>query len=372
MRQACRFLLASLVLLLAACAAPPRVSLAPGALQTSQSITIVVPPEPQALFFYGFHPGMAFGAVGGAIAGAQFAQTGESLSASMRSQGLSPHAALARSVQRELGAAGYTVRTASVPWSDAGPANREPRLQQLGPEHQRVLVLNPRQVGFASFGLTQPYRPVVRMTATLYGTDRARPLYAGAVQTGYNIDQEGWIKVPPGSIDFNLQSDLLAQPARAADAFRDGVARVARATVQDMVGSQPALASPRAPATRDGPAPEAAREYAGSLRCAAYEGAGRVDSPGPWVAPVQVRVSGVQATMHRGDGKYSESLTGRVSGSDLRLEGRGAMNATPMAYWVTRVWGAFSPDGGGFDGKAELADPRGSLLRRCTVDLVRR
>ncbi|MGZ4543473.1 MAG: hypothetical protein ACXVXI_10195, partial [Mycobacteriaceae bacterium] len=69
--------------------------------------------------------------------------------------------------------------------------------------------------------------------------------------------------------------------------------------------------------------------YIGSMRCGPYEGTGHVEFPGAWVAPARMMIRGGQATMERGDGKYSESLSGRVAGSVMGLQGRGAMNATP-------------------------------------------
>ena len=146
---------------------------------------------------------------------------------------------------------------------------------------------------------------------------------------------------------------------------------VGEAETRDLsyVGTTPTVAttsSPRNVATgaHDG-------EYTGSLRCGAYEGAGTVEFPRPWDALVTMRVQGGQATMHRGDGKYSETLTGRADGSHMALEGRGAMAATPAAYWVTKVSGAFA-SGNRFDGSALLADAKGQVFRRCTVSLVPR
>src|SRR5437763_2659037 len=213
---------------------------------------------------------MAFGAIGGAIAGAQFEQTGNSLMAAVRSQGVLPHETLARALQHELEAAGYSVRIATVSWTDASPVDRLPRLQELGPGHQRVLVLNPRQIGFASFVVTHPYRPLVRLTASLYGPDRSKPLYAGALETGYDIEHSGWTAVPAGPIAMQTQSDLLAEPARIAEALRDALARMAQATTRDLLGARAATAAGAPVPVAGVPSAVPPGDYAGSLRCGAY------------------------------------------------------------------------------------------------------
>jgi hypothetical protein len=123
------------------------------------------------------------------------------------------------------------------------------------------------------------------------------------------------------------------------------------------------------PPAATAPAPQE-RSYVGSLRCGAYEGTGTVEFPGPWVAPIRMTVTGAQVRMQRSDGRYSESLTGSVDGSNLSLAGRGAMYATPNAYWVTSVKAAYSAEGTRVDGSAQLAESTGRVFRRCTVDLA--
>jgi hypothetical protein len=157
-----------------------------------------------------------------------------------------------------------------------------------------------------------------------------------------------------------LADQVLTAMAEAAD-MTPGAVRSAAAAVT-APASIPAAAAPARPAS----------DYTGTLRCGAFEGTGRVESPGPWAAPVRVSIQGGRATMQRGDDKYSESLSGSVVGDHLVLEGRGAMHATPTAYWLTKVSGRFQQEGGRFDGSAQIADSRGNVFRRCSVDLVAR
>ena len=199
----------------------------------------------------------------------------------------------------------------------------------------------------------------MRLTASLYGPDRNKPLYAGALETGYDIEHSGWTAVPAGPIAMQTQSDLLAEPARMAQALRDALAGMAQATTRDLLGARAATAAGAPVPVAGVPPPVSPGDYAGSLRCGAYDGPDQVPSPAPWVAPVRVSVTGAQASMRRGDAKYSESLAGRVDGSGMTLEGRGGMVATPQLYWTTRLWGGFSPDGSRFDGQAHLIDMRG-------------
>src|SRR5215218_2893285 len=110
MRLSRFFLAASAALFIAGCAAPtPKVNLATGTLRAGQTVAIVEPPPIAHYFIYYAHPGIAFGAIGGAIAAAQFHAQASEVAQLLARQGFVPHTEILDAFRRELEGAGFKV-----------------------------------------------------------------------------------------------------------------------------------------------------------------------------------------------------------------------------------------------------------------------
>jgi hypothetical protein len=232
-----RFILLCAALLLGACAAPPppRVGMAPGALAPGQSITLIHAPAVRHYFVYAPHLGMAFGAIGTAVARAHMESRGEALRQLMAGQDLMIDVTLTEAFRRELEGAGFRVQVHAIAWRDAkGAAMFDPR--ELSPSYERVLVIMTGAVGFGSDGFTDPFYPMVRGRAVLYGADRGKPLYEAPFAGGKPPAGETWVRGADAGPGFPDYESLIARPAETAAALRRAAEQAAQAVVRDMRG----------------------------------------------------------------------------------------------------------------------------------------
>lgn len=235
-----RLLPVCVALLLCACTTtpPPRVDIAPGALVPGQTITLIHAPAVRHYFVYAPHVGMAFGAIGGAVARAHMDSRGETLRQLMAAQNLMIDVTLTEAFRRELESAGYRVQVHAVAWSDVkGTATLNP--QEINPGYERVLVVTTGAVGFGSDGFTDPFYPMVRGRAVLYGTDRRKPLYEAPFAGGKPPAGETWVRWVDDGPGFTDYETLIARPAETAAALRHAAERAAKAVVDDMRRKQP-------------------------------------------------------------------------------------------------------------------------------------
>ena len=230
-----RSLLLCAALLLGACAStpPPRIDIAPGALVPGQAITLIHAPAVRHYFVYAPHVGMAFGAIGGAVARAHMDSRGETLRELMAAQNLMIDVTLTEAFRRELENAGYRVQVHAVAWKDVkGAATLNP--EEIHPAYERVLVVTTGAVGFGSDGFTDPFYPMVRGRAVLYGTDRRKPLYEAPFAGGKSPAGETWVRWVDEGPGFSDYETLIARPAETAAALRQAAEQAAKAVVQDM------------------------------------------------------------------------------------------------------------------------------------------
>lgn len=328
----------------------------------------------------GVNPLLLFGALGGAIAEAELDPYAKALA----DRKIRIGASLVAALKLELQSRGYEVIEVPSPPVSVSDALKKETLAPVASADAMLIVTLPVN-GFKLSSSKDAYEPLLVVSARLIAAERSEPLY----NKGYTVGLQP--KSGDGGGRF-LQSDArYAGDAQSivtmAEETSGGIIaahkQIAARIAADLAPSRAYAESPPRTSMRvvAPPAvtpPSEGRDvvqegttYIGSMRCGAYEGTGRVEFPGAWVAPARMMIRGGQATMERGDGKYSESLSGRVDGSMMGLRGRGAMNATPNAYWVTHVWGQFSGTQDRFDGTAEIADSKGQIFRRCSVDLVR-
>lgn len=354
--------------LLAACAAPtPKVNLAADAIAPGQVITLIRPPEIKTFTIYAPHVGMAFGLVGGLVAGAHMASRAETVRELVIGQKLNVSDALADAVARELRAAGYRVNVQTGAWI-ATNGKLTPDMDKLDPSWDRVMYVAPAIVGFWANGLTGNYQPAVRVRATITGADRKRLLYDSHHVTGIELKGDGWILVPSAGEGFASFDALIARPPATAASLRQGIDQVARSIARDMAGTRSATAPVAAPS------PVAAQPFSGlwsgAYRCGAYLLRHQVDNPNSWTVPVRMRVEGARVTMERGDANYQETLTGTIAAdSSVALQGRGALYRTANQPWMASLAGSFAGDS--FTAFGTLAGLDGAVSRECKVELAR-
>jgi hypothetical protein len=230
-----RLLLVVCAFVLSGCATySPKVELLPGALAPSQPITLVRAAEVKVYRLHALHPAMFLGMVGRVAALAHMETRAEELRKLMVAQKLAAHEVLTDVLARELEAAGFKVRQASVRWTEDEWGEPRADLSQLGPSHPRVLVVAPALVGFWSQGVNGNYQPAVRVRATLYGPDRTKPLYDGHHATGLALAGADWVDVPPGGEGYATFAALTAQPSATAASLKYSVALVARSVVREL------------------------------------------------------------------------------------------------------------------------------------------
>ncbi|MEP6791119.1 MAG: hypothetical protein ABI907_07095 [Ramlibacter sp.] len=367
-RRLYNFALLLAAALLTACAAPtPKVNLAADAVAPGQAITLIRPPEIKTFTIYAPHIGMAFGAIGGLVAGAHMASRAETVRELVIGQKLNVSDALADAVARELRAAGYRVNVQTGTWIETN-GRLTPDLDKLDPSWDRVMYVAPAIVGFWANGLTGNYQPAVRVRATLMGADRKRLLYDAHHVTGIELKGDGWIIVPSAGEGFASFDALIARPPATAASLRQGIDQIARSVARDMAGARYAAAPVSAPA------PVAAQPFSGlwsgSYRCGPYLLRHQVDNPSGWTVQARMRVEGTRVTLERGDANYSETQTGTITADrSVALQGKGALHRTANQPWKATMAGSFAGDS--FTASGTLAGMDGAVIRECKVELAR-
>ncbi|WP_298932012.1 hypothetical protein [uncultured Ramlibacter sp.] len=374
----CNWLLLIAAALLTACAAPtPKVNLAADAIGPAHVITLIKPPEVKTFTIYAPHVGMAFGAIGGLVAGAHMASRADTVRQLVVAQKLNAADTLADALARELRASGYQVNIQAGRWLDTN-GNLTLDVAKLDASWDRVLYVQPAIVGFWANGLSGNYQPALRVRAMLTAADRKTLLYDGHHVTGIDIKGDGWIIAPSVGEGFASYEALIARPPATAASLRQGIDLIARSVVRDMArardaaGGRPAAAIAAAAAVTPTATPAQPLNgiWTGTLRCGAYMLRHKVDNPNPWTVPVSMRVEGPRATMERGDANYQETLAGAIAADQsLTLRGQGALYRSTTQPWKTTMAGAFA--GGKFTGSGTLAGMDGTVFRECKLELAR-
>jgi hypothetical protein len=170
----------ALVLAAAGCnVSIPKTALDPGAARTIRKIAIVEVRDPKQYFARNQgHPGMLFGAIGGALAGASMESNGAALTQALAADGVSPGRRLTESTAQALAAAGYEI----VRLPDLrGEADDEFSLDyaKVQTDADAILNLTLKSAGYRSSTGFDDYTVGLTLTAELVGrsNDRVDRLY---------------------------------------------------------------------------------------------------------------------------------------------------------------------------------------------------
>ncbi len=179
-----------LAALLGACAGPvPKIDATEASLARISTITVIRPPEPKKYVVANLgHPGMAFGLIGGIIAGLDMNSKQDQITAALRKENISVHAGLADGLVGRLTAEGYRVTAADGPWEEH-EGRYTLKFDQIQADTDAVLVIVPTIVGFVDGGFVAStsgsYVPTIASVVTLLDRDHKTILYRGYHVTGW-------------------------------------------------------------------------------------------------------------------------------------------------------------------------------------------
>jgi hypothetical protein len=227
-------ILCAVMALLAACAGPvPRIDASVNSLSPVKTIAVIRPPEPKTYTVMNFgHPGMAFGLIGGLIAGGDQASKQDQLSAAFKAQGVGFASHLASQIALKLGTAGYETAVEDGPWEEAEGRYRLP-FDKINSKADAVLVVSPTIVGFIATGAISDYLPTMTAVVTLLGKDRKEQLYRGFHSSGWAPKADGW-KVTPPKKTFPDFDTLMANTKASASALDNAGTAIAETVSADL------------------------------------------------------------------------------------------------------------------------------------------
>jgi len=226
------------VTLLVACAGPlPKIDLAPHALTTTKTITIIRAPEPKLYTVANFgHGGMAFGLIGGMIAAGDQASKQEQLSRLYKNNGVSVCSELSQKVADRLNGLGFSAKVEDAPWEEAD-GKHVLAFKKIESDADAVLVISPTIVGFVATGLVggydNDYLPTIATVVTVLGKDREKPIYRGYHVTGWQLKSEAWRYTPPSNRFRNFEA-LYTNPRASSRSLIEAASKVANSIGRDL------------------------------------------------------------------------------------------------------------------------------------------
>lgn len=221
--------------ILAGCAGPvPKIDSSPAALAKIKTIAVIRPPEPKTYTVMNFgHPGMAFGLIGGLIAGGDISSKQDKLTAVVKQQTSSKTSAiLAENIATQLTKVGFQAKVEDGPWEESD-GKFKLDFEKISSSADTVLVLTPTIVGFIATGATSDYLPTITASVILLGQDRKEQLYRGFHACGWHPKADGW-RYSSTSIAFANFDALMADPKKTADSLSSAASAVAATVVEDL------------------------------------------------------------------------------------------------------------------------------------------
>jgi hypothetical protein len=216
---------------LAGCATPEKVAFKQDAAAAIETVTIVVAPEPKKYTVLNLaHPGMLFGAIGGAIAAADQANKENKFSKLAQSEKFSVTAALATATEQKLVAAGYRVDVQQGHWEEKD-GKYVLQAEKIPAQAGHVLVILPSVVGYVATAAY--YQPTIHAVASLLDKDRKTVLYKGFHSTGWQPMGEAWrhTKVDRKFPDFDA---LMAEPKESSPALYLSAEAISASIAEDL------------------------------------------------------------------------------------------------------------------------------------------
>ena len=132
------------------------------------------------------HPGMMFGAIGGAIAGADMEAKGTQFKEAVRTKGFGIAARLSEKIAEDLTQSGYKVQRVPDSRTESG-GKLILDYKSIDTDADAILNVSPTMVGYVSTHGFNDYIPAIGIFAEMIGKDRSEVLYREFLCTDGNL-----------------------------------------------------------------------------------------------------------------------------------------------------------------------------------------
>ncbi|MDD5059045.1 MAG: hypothetical protein PHQ60_14345 [Sideroxydans sp.] len=226
--------LAFVVATLSGCANFQKQALDKSMAQKIDKVAIVDAREPVKYVTMNFgHPGMMFGAIGGAIAGADMEAKGTQFTNALRSKGFAIAQHLTDKTAENLLKRGYKVE--HVPDTRV---EKEGKLvldyKEVKTDADVVMNITPTMVGYVSTRGVNSYIPTVGIVVEMVSKNSSEVIYREHFMYGWEPSAGQWIHVPAETgYSYSSFQDLMDKSANAADGLTSGAELVSARIAQD-------------------------------------------------------------------------------------------------------------------------------------------
>ncbi|MEK7207659.1 MAG: hypothetical protein AAB134_07245 [Pseudomonadota bacterium] len=217
------------------CASVPKQVFDPTANAAIKRIALLEIDEPDGFVLLNFgHPGMIFGAIGGAIAGTDMESKRKQLSDLLRAQEPKYGKALTDAIEQKLRAQNYDVVRIS-------PA-REQRnalvtdYTKIHTDADAILDVLIVMAGYLSQGIASDYEPLLRTSARMVSTKTQQVVYLEILAYGEKWKVSGqWVELPyVKRVSFSNFDNIIRSPKQAAEGVGDGIEPIASRITFDL------------------------------------------------------------------------------------------------------------------------------------------
>lgn len=219
---------------LSACASVPKQALDQGAARKIGKIALVDARDPAKYTVLNFgHPGMLFGAIGGAAAGADMETKGTQFTGAVRTKGLDVAARLSEKIAQNLSRNGYQVHRAAAAWEQKD-GKQVLNYKAIQTDADAILNVTPTMVGYVSTHGFNSYIPAVGVIAEMVGKNGSDVLYRELFMYGWEPSAGQWVHLPaPESSRFGSFQELMEHSAAAGAALIAGADAVSERVAKD-------------------------------------------------------------------------------------------------------------------------------------------
>lgn len=229
-------LLCGVALLISGCVTAQQVDLDKAANPTLRKIALmpVDPPKNVIVANIG-SPAMAFGAIGGLIAGANDANHSSTYADMLKAGKVELAPAMTAAVQTELRKAGFTVVTITDQKPTLSPDRKTLDYSGIRTDADAILAVRIATVGYMSPQFSTTYRPWVAATAVLFDAKTKKTLYVRTFSAGYEMKVKNAIHVDTSArFKYANFDDLSARFADSVDGLIEGETLIAGLIGQDL------------------------------------------------------------------------------------------------------------------------------------------
>jgi hypothetical protein len=225
------------VTLLTACSTTSQIAVRPDTTSKIKTVALIKVAEPTAYVTNDFgNPAAAFGAIGGAVAGASSADAAKSLRQITQEYGFTAGAELTRSLQEKLTNAGYQVKLISVERGKPGKLIEDYSSVDAGGA-DAIMDVAIETIGYATeHPMFSPHwRPASTVYVALVDSRTHEKLYAEKFMYGYhNPFMSGTDIDAPSTYHFKNRDSLFSDGKKLVAGMEDSVTSVSGSVVSKL------------------------------------------------------------------------------------------------------------------------------------------